>query len=376
MEIIGIILVVLYLGMPIWNTVNLFIARPRAPLWALSLTLLVCLAVLLVAFLEGGTPADEPLVRYEDIGLDGFHDPIAEEHKTTLILFVALGILAFFLLRSIPSAETPPLAFALWIVMILGGGAALVAFLAQVWTNDETPQVVDSFQLFIGYVVLNYLVLAARALRDLVTVARRDLFDGELPRDASALGLVGRCRRALARSSTAPLLVVLLMLPYLAVVVGLLVVLGQEPDSAVRAFTETAGWTFSTQVPPPPLEMGVYDSHYLCTVAAGGTPGVVRPLRSGERHGRPIVVNRQLLVANAFEDLIAERMPRTHRLVRGLYDRHGYPLSTRITTERAANLTYRLMKPAEWAFVAVLYLFDARPETRIARQYLPRTVTP
>jgi hypothetical protein len=74
-------------------------------------------------------------------------------------------------------------------------------------------------------------------------------------------------------------------------------------------------------------------------------------------------------VANAFEDLLAERLPRLHRGVRAAYDRWGYPLSVHITTPRAADLTYRLMKPAEWAFLTILYLCDAHPERRIARQY-------
>ncbi|MGN1181023.1 MAG: DUF6688 family protein [Suilimivivens sp.] len=29
------------------------------------------------------------------------------------------------------------------------------------------------------------------------------------------------------------------------------------------------------------------------------------------------------------------------------------------------------MKPLEWIFLIVLYLFDEKPENRICRQYLP-----
>ena len=35
-----------------------------------------------------------------------------------------------------------------------------------------------------------------------------------------------------------------------------------------------------------------------------------------------------------------------------------------------ADLIYYLMKPLEWAFLAVLYLTDVRPEDRIAVQYM------
>lgn len=33
---------------------------------------------------------------------------------------------------------------------------------------------------------------------------------------------------------------------------------------------------------------------------------------------------------------------------------------------------YLLMKPLEWIFVMILYLFDEKPENRIAGQYLPK----
>lgn len=128
----------------------------------------------------------------------------------------------------------------------------------------------------------------------------------------------------------------------------------------------TADWNFSTQVPPPPL---AYDGHYLCTVAAGGHRKVVKPIRFGMRRGDRIIVNRQLCIANAFEELIRERLPRFHRRVRRFYDSHGYPVSRLITEPWKADVVYLMMKPLEWVFLMVLYLVDAKPEERIARQY-------
>ena len=37
-----------------------------------------------------------------------------------------------------------------------------------------------------------------------------------------------------------------------------------------------------------------------------------------------------------------------------------------------ADAVYILMKPLEWFFVFVLYLFDQKPENRINSQYMPR----
>ena len=139
----------------------------------------------------------------------------------------------------------------------------------------------------------------------------------------------------------------------------------------IKAFTETADWTFSKQTPPPPMH---YDGHYLCTVAAGGHRKVVKPLRYGTRLGETIIVNRQLCVANAFEELIHEKLPRFHKAVRTGYDKYGYPVSKHITTPLRADIVYFVIKPLEWIFIFALYLFDKDPEKRISRQYEHRKI--
>jgi hypothetical protein len=114
----------------------------------------------------------------------------------------------------------------------------------------------------------------------------------------------------------------------------------------------------------------VSDCHYLCTVAARGTPSLVRPERWGQRHGRPILVNRQLAVANAFEDLLHTRWPRVGHLARQVYDLVGLPVSRYITRPWMANAVFVAMKPFEWAFYATLLVLDRDdPESRIDRMY-------
>ena len=74
-------------------------------------------------------------------------------------------------------------------------------------------------------------------------------------------------------------------------------------------------------------------------------------------------------LGNAFEDLIREKTPRLHKLVRYVYDKYGYPLSRHINTTKKADFVYYLMKPLEWIFLLVLYTFDLKPENRISVQY-------
>ena len=145
----------------------------------------------------------------------------------------------------------------------------------------------------------------------------------------------------------------MLILPIVIICEIFYILLGQGADGFIKAFTMT-------------ME---YEGHYLCTVAAGGHEKIVKPVRYGIRLNKKIVVNRQLLTANAFEDLIKERLPKFHRIIRNFYDKYGYPISKHITTQTRADIIYILMKPLEYIFLAFLYMFDTQPENRIAIQY-------
>ncbi len=137
----------------------------------------------------------------------------------------------------------------------------------------------------------------------------------------------------------------------------------------IKMWTNTSDWILSQKVSPPSV---TFDEHYLCTVGASGHRKIVKPLRIGVRHGHRIVVNRQLLIANAFEQAIEEKLPRTHRLIRRIYDKYGYPISRHIKKAWQADLIYFLVKPLEWFFLIVLYLTDTKPENRIAIQYITK----
>ena len=143
-------------------------------------------------------------------------------------------------------------------------------------------------------------------------------------------------------------------------------IVARRNDAALDLFTKTCDYTFS-QLPVVHVPC---TGHYLCTVAARGHRGLVRPIRWGMRGGRAIIVNRQLAVANAFEDLLTERFPRLGRFARRNYDRLGLPISRFITNPLLADLVYLAMKPAEWCFYTFLLLADSEcPEQRISRMY-------
>lgn len=158
------------------------------------------------------------------------------------------------------------------------------------------------------------------------------------------------------------------LFPILLIVQFILVLFGQRPDSFIRVFLETSSFNYSKIAAPSP-EILSGDGHYLCTVSVKGHKKIVKPLRAGIRYGERITVNRQLLIANAFENIIEERAPKCHKVIRDFYDKYGYPISKHINSKWSADFIYMIMKPLEWFFLLVLYTVDKNPENRIHIQY-------
>ena len=266
----------------------------------------------------------------------------------TFFTFAALTLLALIIYSYRDANSLSPLANIFCISGILGGVVLLLVF-------DQQLQVASFHTFFLLIYSINLLWVRIKEWqedRTEITYENR---------------LLQYFHQLLNKSRNWPWLAVLLALPTLALVVLILMLFGQQPDSMIKAWTNTADWAFSQKIPPQNL---IIDEHYLCTVAAGGHEKVVKPQRMGVRHGHPVIVNRQLCIANAFEQVLEEKTPRFHRFLRRNYDRYGYPFAKHIKKKWTMDLIYYLMKPLEWIFLLVLYLVDRKPENRIAMQYI------
>ena len=266
----------------------------------------------------------------------------------TFFTLAALTLLALIIYSYRDANSLSPLANVFCISGILGGVVLLLVF-------DNQLQVASFHTFFLLIYSIHLLWVRIR----------------EWQEDRTEISYENRLlqwlHRLLNKSRNWPWLAVLIALPTLALVVLILMLFGQQPDSMIKAWTNTADWAFSQKIPPQNL---IIDEHYLCTVAAGGHENVVKPQRMGVRHGHPVVVNRQLCIANAFEQVLEEKTPHFHRFLRRNYDRYGYPFAKHIKKKWAMDLIYYLMKPLEWLFLLVLYLVDRKPENRIAMQYI------
>ena len=307
---------------------------------------------------------DEPVVIGEYF--TELHEPFYEKNMLSLCLFALAAMVCLYLLDR--GRVMPPLAAVICVSGVYGGIILGLFYISQLAVN-----ILNDLNLLVavGYLILfpvNIFIISARVIRETVLLYTTYFRENDIE---SKNRLDSFLRSSLEKAAGWVIFPLVGLIPFTGVLVCLCILCGQGPFGIIRAFTNTSDWTYSAMISPPPVE---YEGHYLCTVAVNGHERVVKPLRLGVRHGVVIGVNRQLCAANAFEQLIEDKAPRLHRLVRHIYDNYGYPVSKHITTRLRADIVYILMKPLEWLFVAVLYLFDRDPESRIAVQYTGRHV--
>ena len=290
------------------------------------------------------------------------HTPIYSKASITVFTVFLISIIGYFVLQYVRIEKTPPLVVVFSISAIYLGLIQLIVFTIQVF--DISPDQSDRLDLYLLVLPACCILIAAR------TVLRKIHEWNAMQMEMSKIEekpILTIAQQIMENAKLWPVLAILLMFPLLGMIIMVLVVFGQAPDSIIKAWTETSDWALSQRQAPPNL---YYDEHYLCTVAAGGHRRIVKPLRKGVRHGHEVIVNRQLCIANAFEEVIQEKTPGFHKTVRTFYDKYGFPVAKLIRKKWQADLVYIMMKPLEWIFLLVLYSTDVHPENRIAVQYM------
>ena len=288
--------------------------------------------------------------------VDGGYTPLAFKHLPTLLVFFTLAIFSLIKLWY-KRNNLPTLLFSICVVFVIIGLPISLSVLIQTGSNTIHNKGEFFFVPLPFFYIVTSIIILNKIVSNEIKFSPTKIYRNKY---------LNQLNQKLAQAKVLPLWIFLMILPVFAIVTAILILFGQHTNSITKVFTETTTWTFSQKTHPPFLD---HKGHYLCTAAVCGTPAIVKPLRLGKRHGHEIIVNRQLLIANAFEELIQENAPRLHKVIRGFYDKYGYPLSKKITTANASNAVYILMKPLEYFFLMVLYLFSAKPEEKINKQY-------
>jgi hypothetical protein len=292
------------------------------------------------------------------------HTPVFTGAWLTVGVIALVAVCGYLLLAFLPLSKFPPLAAVLCLSAMYLGTGECILWAVQTMTDFSLNWPLLLLPIYSVLVTARTVLIKMEEWRALSGTASMEKI--------TRVPFLAACNRLLSQAKYWPVAAFLLMWPLLGILVALLLLFGQAPDSAIKAWTETAEWNLSNRVAPQNI---YYDEHYLCTVAAGGHKKVVRPLRLGTRHGHEVIVNRQLCIANAFEQILEDYTPRFHRLVRHIYDTYGFPVAKLIHSKYTADVVYFIMKPLEWIFLLVLYLVDVHPENRIALQYTGKSLT-
>ena len=358
-----ILLVLFFLGTPFVLTIyNFTIAIKNTErkglrnfIWLITIVLGLFFSIILLGIhdVEFGATWDKQLYSFHT------HQPIWSGALLTVWIILLLGIVGAGILLIYDVNNLPPLVTVLCISSMYLNIVVQIVWIIQCSTNAAP---------ILALVPLNTFLIMITIIREKVKEWRKN--ETHYSKNFGKNRFIKKLNLFLYDAYRWPVVALVMVLPLLGIIIMILTLFGQQPDSIIKAWTETSDWKLSLKEAPQPLE---YDGHYLCTVAAGGHRKVVKPIRQGVRHGHSIIVNRQLLIANAFENVLEEKTPRFHRVVRNFYDKYGFPLADWIRNNKiACDITYFVMKPLEWIFLVVLYLTDANPENRIAMQYITK----
>lgn len=365
----GVLLIMLLIPIILVLSDLIFAVRKKKKFFFECLSFLTGLIYMALAYWIWSPPKyDERIDLIMDFA--SVHEPVSREHGLTVVVIAAVGFLSYLVIK-FARRHLSPLGKVFGIGGIYGGVIINLMFLFQLLCGAEpveisAVQVLEKNGIFIFcecIVPVLFLIHVTDLFWDLVREHAKEQEEVEYGNV-----FLAKCNAFLCKGSNMYWAALIAMIPLYGIVICILCLFGQKPDSVIQAFTKTSDWVLSKEISPPPV---IEDSHYLCTVSLQGHKKLVKPIRYGIRRGERIVVNRQLCVANAFEQLLEEKTPHFHRVVRNFYDTYGYPISKWITNPWSADVVYLLMKPLEWIFIVVLYLFDEKPENRINSQYLP-----
>lgn len=149
-----------------------------------------------------------------------------------------------------------------------------ILFILQLSKNFLSEETLLPFDIaYLSLLPLNYILCSIRLLRQIISIQSKNKNENKIVYENKFLNF---CQMILNESENWYTAAFVILIPMLGVLLVILVLFGQSPDSIIKAFTETSDWTLSQKVSPPPIE---YNGHYLCTVALNGHKKLVKPTR-------------------------------------------------------------------------------------------------
>ncbi|MGN0364284.1 MAG: DUF6688 family protein, partial [Bilifractor sp.] len=180
------------------------------------------------------------------------HTPIYSGSWLTIIVIALLAIAGYYYLTFSPMSKMPPLMAVLSISAMYLGIAELVLLTVQVFFVAEHSA---EYMLLLWPVCI--VLMSARTV--LVKVQEWKVLPME-KRKIHQNKYLNTMDHILSKASLWPVWGLVLAIPLLGILIAILMLFGQAPDSVIKAWTETADWRLSTKEAPQNI---YYDEHYL-----------------------------------------------------------------------------------------------------------------
>lgn len=170
------------------------------------------------------------------------HIPVAGAHQPTIAVLLGVGWIGYFLLRYL---KLPPLLTVLSISAIYIGIILALTWMIQVFR-------IDSLDFFLLLLPFNCILIGLKAIKEKVSDWQLTHRSNSIPQEAQLKNaLLTKLANLLNQSHYWTRIAFVLLFPLLGIILCVLLVFGQQPDSFIQAWTQTSQWNLSQQVSPP-----------------------------------------------------------------------------------------------------------------------------
>ena len=164
------------------------------------------------------------------------HAPIASWSMSTVVAIFVLGIISYCLIR-IRKLKLPPLIIVASMSGILICSIYMIIFIIQLGKNSIQTAIFGYLTIF----PINYILCSIRAQIDVM----RRYKEKNIKSKKYNNRVLNKCSEMLYDINNWPVIAIVLVIPLVFILICVLVLFGQRPDEAIKAFLETSDWTLS-----------------------------------------------------------------------------------------------------------------------------------
>ena len=172
----------------------------------------------------------EPLVK----GYNTAHTYISMDYFPIIIILSLVGMLGYIVLK-IKKSNLPPLVIAICMSAVYIGCILSIAIILQLSVHNNNTTINKDIwnRIYLALMPFNYIIISARLIKEMLTEnfpKESENYNGKFP----------KIHHILSNSKNLPVVALILLVPILGILLLITVLFGQQPDAAIKAFTETS----------------------------------------------------------------------------------------------------------------------------------------